>query len=121
MPERKGVLSIADEHLRRGDAKAKRSLAEISSAASQTFREQRNRAPFRRSAPGPMPSPSRALPGAHKVTLANHFNSLTALLRNILAPLLVARPRSETPRRGSKSLSELTEGNAPATLRHRRC
>ena len=64
MPERKGVLSIDGEHLRRRDAKAKRSPAGISSATSQKFREQRNRAPFRRSAPGPTPFPSLALPAA---------------------------------------------------------
>src|ERR1700677_4953918 len=70
MPERKGVLNITDEHLRRRDAKAKRSLAEISSAAFQTFREQRNRAPFRRSAPGPILFPNLALPAARAQSYA---------------------------------------------------
>jgi hypothetical protein len=38
MPERKGVLNIADEHVRSWDAKAKRFASELSSATSQKFR-----------------------------------------------------------------------------------
>src|ERR1700684_1954638 len=70
MPERKGVLNITDEHLRRRDAKAKRSLAEISSAAFQTFGEHRNRPPFRRSAPGPILFPNLAVPAARAQSYA---------------------------------------------------
>lgn len=88
MPERKGVPDIVDENLRRGNAKAKGSSAETSSAASQKFREQRNRAPFRRSAPGPIlcfvPGASGA--AAHEFTRVNHFNCLVALLRKLFAP-----------------------------------
>src|SRR4029077_19798244 len=62
MPEWKGVLNITDEHLRGWHAKAKRFTSELSSATSQKFREQRNRAPFRRSAPGPILCLSLALP-----------------------------------------------------------
>src|ERR1700677_4328249 len=70
MPERKGVLNIDNEHLRRRDAKAKRSSAEISSGTSRKFREQRNRAPFRRSAPAPTPFPNLALPAARAQSYA---------------------------------------------------
>jgi hypothetical protein len=81
MPERKGVLTIIDDRLRRRNAKAKRSLAEIASATSQKFREQRNRAPLSLSARGPF-----CLPGlcaaAHKVTPLNHSRDLDTLLRN---------------------------------------
>jgi hypothetical protein len=89
MPERKGVPNIADEHLRRRDAKAKRfrlrfiicNIPEVSLTAKQ------GPVPPKRAgahAP-PNPSISSRRVGAHKVMPANHFNSLDALSRHFFS------------------------------------
>ena len=84
------------QHSRRRNAKAKRSSAEISSATSQKFREQRNRAPFRLSAPGPMLScPVRAV--AFQLAARSYadqsFQRLAALLS--ISCLALSKARSE--------------------------
>ena len=92
MPERKGVPNITDEHLRSWRAKAKRfrlrfiicNIPEVSQTAKQ--------GPVPPKRAGAHTSSNPAFPArAHKVTLANHFNSLGALSRNFLAPSLVAK------------------------------
>ena len=54
-----------------------------------------NRAPLRRSAPGPILFPTPALPTlCAQSCVYNNFNSLSALSRNFFAPHFVPRPRS---------------------------
>jgi hypothetical protein len=112
MPERKGVLTIIDDRLRRRNAKAKRSLAEIASATSQKFREQRNRAPLSLSARGPSYLPGLCA-AAHKVTPLNHSRDLDTLLRNFFVSFCLGskaakakglfRRRTSISRRGSEA------------------
>jgi hypothetical protein len=117
MPERKGVLKIVDRHSRRRNAKAKRSLAEIPSAASQTFREQRNRAPFRRSASGPTlfqggsPHQEPGRPGRARalVCARQSFRGFTPPLRNFLRQEPRASPRQRQALLGA-SLNKVRAG-----------
>src|SRR5277367_355255 len=88
MPERKGVLNIVDRHPRRRNAKAKRFLAEISSASSQKFREQRNRAPFRQSAPGPILFSSLVVLGGRAQSYARQsFQNLSCAFAQLFRSL----------------------------------